>query len=227
VRFLIVDDDPAILMIVQKLLELDGHSVECCENALDAMNTLKQNKFDILITDANMPSYSGFDLIRSVRRMKSLDHMLLAMLTGRREKGDIEQALELGVSDYIVKPIDPALFIEKMQKLTHKVKQRQPGSVHGYRLKSEIRYPISLIQVTDIGVRIESPQNLAKNLVVSMDLAPLKEVGILKNQFKVIFNSPGDSDHMVISELLLLNLTPKEQEKLSQLAKTWLQKKSA
>ena len=158
-KFLIVDDDPAILKITSKFLELEGHEVECVENALDALKKLNDLSFDILITDATMPAHSGFDLIRSIRKKTDLQDLTIAMLTGRSERSDIEQALELGVQDYIVKPIEPEVFIAKMQNLVsrhRKSAKAKPQAISKAAIHTQMQVPVSVTRITDIGISIET-----------------------------------------------------------------------
>lgn len=225
-KFLVVDDDPAILKITSRLIETQGHEVECCENALDAIQTLSELTYDILITDATMPAHSGFDLIRSLKKRPELNYLSIAMLTGRSEKSDIEHALELGVQDYIVKPIDPALFVEKVVRLSERHRKKKHQKPVKSKYNSEMLVPIKIVRMTDIGVSIESPYPLSKGTVVTIDLEELKHGGILKNRFKAIFNSEsGKGRH--ITELLLLDLDEKEQVMLHRVAEKWLDKKAA
>ncbi len=226
-KFLVVDDDPAILKIAGKLLGLQGHEVVCVENALDAIQTLADLTFDILITDATMPAHSGFDLIRSIRKRPELSYLTIAMLTGRSEKSDIEQALELGVQDYIVKPIDPELFIEKMERLAEKHRKKKDQKPVKSKYNGEMTVPIQVVRLTDIGVSIESPFPLEKGTIVTMNLDELKQAGLLQNRFKAIFNSDSTNGNKVITEFILLDLSEKEQQMLAQAAKKWFGKTAA
>lgn len=220
-KILIVDDDPAILSITAKLITMLGHEVVCCENALDAIQTLGDLTYDILITDATMPAHSGFDLIRTIGKRQELSYLTIAMLTGRSEKSDIELALELGVQDYIVKPIDPQLFMDKVEKLVerHKKKKKQKPSLT--KSNGVMNVPIQILRMTDMGVSIESPYPLAKGTVVTIDLPELKDVGLKQNRFKAIFNSEATQGKPVMTELVLLDLNEAEQTLLSKVAKKW------
>lgn len=225
-KILIVDDDVAILKITRKFLELNGFEVVCCENALDAIQTLGDLTFDILITDATMPAHSGFDLIRSIRKTPELNYLSIAMLTGRSEKSDIEQAVGLGVQDYIVKPIDPDIFIDKVQKLSERHKKKKLQKPNKSKANAEMLVPVTVSRITDIGVSIESPHPLAKGTIVTIDLELLKEAGLQQNRFKSIFNTQIASNRVMI-ELLLLDITTKEQNILAQLSKSWLEKQAS
>ena len=225
-KFLIVDDDPAILKLTQKFLELNGYEVNCCDNALDAIQTLGDLSYDILITDATMPAHSGFDLIRSIKKTPELNYLSIAMLTGRSEKSDIEQAVELGVQDYIVKPIDPEVFLEKAQRLAERHRKKKDQKPNKSATNAEMLVPIQVSRITDIGVTIESPHPLAKGTIVTIDLDELKEAGLNQNRFKSIFNTEIASNKVLI-ELLLLDIDAKEQHLLAQISKTKKRPKAA
>lgn len=224
-KFLIVDDDPDILKIAEKLVALQGYGVETCDTAMAAIDKLDDFSFDILVTDATMPAHSGFDLIRTVKRNPQLNYLTVAMLTGRKAKEDILQAAELGVQDYIVKPIEPTVFIEKINRLAdqHKKKKKQKPQLTAYSMQ----VPIEINELTDIGINIKSPYPLAKGTVVTIDILELKEQGIEQNRFRAIFNSESKQAGFVNIELLLLDLDEKHQKKLSQVAKKFNSKKAA
>ena len=75
---LIVDDDPDILKIADRILAHAGHEVKVAENALGALDLLTQSEFDLLISDANMPRYSGFELVQTVRANPALNAFQIA-----------------------------------------------------------------------------------------------------------------------------------------------------
>ena len=188
-KFLVVDDDPAILKIVSRFIELSENEVDTCDNALEAIQNLADLSYDILITDATMPAYSGFDLIRSVKKNPQLDYLTVSMLTGRSDKSDIERAVKLGVQDYIVKPIEPEILLKKIQRLCeiHKKKKKQkpkPLSTNAF-----MEVPICVTRVTDLGLRVQSPYPIKKGTLVNINLDVLKEAGISKTQFKSMFHS--------------------------------------
>ena len=113
-RILVVDDDTDILKLVERVLGQVGHTVFTAEDPMRAMDLIQRVGFDLLVSDANLPHYSGFDLVQTIRHEPKYANMSIAMLTGLREKKDIERAIKAGVDDYIVKPIDPLILIQKI-----------------------------------------------------------------------------------------------------------------
>lgn len=116
-HILLVDDDADIRRLAKKILEREGFHVVTIDNGLSALDELNNNQYDLLISDANMPQYSGYDLIRALKRQPKHANLVIAMLTGRKDKADIQEAIQLGVKDYIIKPIDPMVLVKKVQKL--------------------------------------------------------------------------------------------------------------
>lgn len=163
-RILVVDDDQDILKLAKKVLEMEGHHVFTAVDALNAMDVLTQYSLDLMISDANMPQYTGFELISTVRKQEKHKNLSIIMLTGLRERKDVEKAIKAGADDYIVKPIDPLLFLQKVHAQFDK---RPPEKHPEIRLneKSSLRtthvaLKTDLDSVSELGVVIFSNQPL-------------------------------------------------------------------
>src|ERR1700743_1405189 len=96
-RILVVDDDPDILKMAESILVAAGHTVFVAEDALRAIDWLNNVSFDFLFSYAHMPQYSVFDLINTIRNNPRYENLAIAMLTGLRERKDVERALKMGV----------------------------------------------------------------------------------------------------------------------------------
>ncbi len=172
-RILVVDDDPDVLRVVEKVLALSQHEVFTAVDAVKAMDLLNASRFDLLISDANMPQFSGFELVRTVKNNKRFERMAIAMLTGLREKKDIEKAIRAGVDDYIIKPIDPMLLLEKVD---HLFKKKPPVERLHYELPPTSTYAVAqistaarIVQINELGLvlhaSVEIPESTAVNVV--------------------------------------------------------------
>lgn len=162
---LLVDDDADVRRLVKKILEKGGYSVVTVDNGLSALDDLNSHQYDLLLSDANMPQYSGFDLIRAVRRQPRHKGMSIAMLTGRREKQDIQTAIELAVDDYIVKPINPEVLLGKIEKILSDKKKIMP--VLNYAdsayvdFQAGLESPLRMTKIGLSGFTATSPQPLS------------------------------------------------------------------
>ncbi|MCB1194586.1 Flp pilus assembly complex ATPase component TadA [bacterium] len=104
VRVLVVDDDENIRLIVRTALETKGYSVADAEDAEQALISLSNNTFDLLISDIQMPGMSGVELLQRVKRQ--YPSIGIVLMTAFNESYDIKEALLDGAEEFIEKPFD-------------------------------------------------------------------------------------------------------------------------
>jgi two-component system, chemotaxis family, chemotaxis protein CheY len=121
-KFLIVDDFATMRRIVRGLFKEMGctHADEAEDGAV-ALNMLKSNKYDFVVSDINMPNMNGFELLMAIKADEALKHLPVLMVTAEARKEDIVLAAQSGASGYIVKPFTKATFEEKVQKILQKL----------------------------------------------------------------------------------------------------------
>ena len=125
-KILIVDDLKSILVTLEAILQKEGYYVSACTNSIDALDRFSIEHFDLMITDAIMPAgASGYTLISTIRGGTRNKDLPIIMLTGKREKADIERALSVGANDYIVKPIDPDILVAKVKSILSEAELKQ------------------------------------------------------------------------------------------------------
>ena len=94
-KFLIVDDFSAMRRIIRGLLkEMGCNNADEAEDGEVALNMLKQNKYDFVVSDINMPNMNGFDLLKAVKADDSLKHLPVLMVTAEARKEDIVLATD-------------------------------------------------------------------------------------------------------------------------------------
>lgn len=102
---LLVDDDPAILRIVSKVLETSGYHVRQARDGYEAMEALRESPPDFIITDWLMPKIDGLELCRMLRREPLQHYVYLIVLTGKNRTQDMVQAIAAGANDFTTKPV--------------------------------------------------------------------------------------------------------------------------
>jgi PleD family two-component response regulator len=114
---LAVDDDPFILLVVEKFLTSKGYKVVGMTDPEKAYFWAEQNKPDLVISDVAMPGVDGFTLIRNLKKNKVTGDIPLVMLTATDKVADVEKGFDSGARAYILKPIDWDRAWAKLQPL--------------------------------------------------------------------------------------------------------------
>ncbi len=108
-RILMVEDNPINQMVAQKMLEKIGLKATLATNGIEALQCLDEQSFDLVLMDCQMPEMDGFDATREIRKLeiKALDQKRLPVIamTANVMSGDRERCLEVGMDDYIGKPV--------------------------------------------------------------------------------------------------------------------------
>jgi DNA-binding response OmpR family regulator len=221
-RLLIVDDDPDILRMAEKILVHAGHEVKVAENALKAIDLLGSGPFDVMVSDANMPLYSGFELVQTVRSNPKYQGMAVAMLTGLRERKDVEKALKVGVDDYIVKPLDPMLLVQKVASL---LDGRQPATKPEIKLpldsaaaKGHIFAGVQVESISELGVVIRTQLPLKAGQAVDLQAAFFEQLGDKIPPLKVLTVEPAEKAEWFRAQLVFLGAP----ESLLQKIRRWI-----
>lgn len=187
-RILVVDDDQDILTLSEKLLR-SSYEVLTADNGRTALEILESVQVDGLLSDINMPEMNGFELLRRIKKNTKWDHLTIAMLTGVRERKDIQKAIEMGVNDYIVKPIDPMLFLKKIENLFHD-KESSKNEVHFVKIQMEspayLKTKIRIITVSEMGLSIATNNEQDVGKIIELDFALFDELGIRAPHLKVL-----------------------------------------
>jgi two-component system chemotaxis response regulator CheY len=112
---LICDDDRSTRLVVRSLVErkLGWTAAECADGAF-ALQMLVREHFDVAILDINMPNLDGVSVVRAIRRSPKLRDLPIVMLTADSREAMVRDLLALGVSDYIVKPLNAQTAIAKL-----------------------------------------------------------------------------------------------------------------
>lgn len=120
-KILLVEDYKHSQIIVTRLLKKNNfESVVVVENGLQAFEATRQQKFDLILMDMQMPVMNGFEATQKIRELIDYKDTPIIALTAFAMKGDRERCLEAGATDYIPKPIDSQEFIEKVKFYTEK-----------------------------------------------------------------------------------------------------------
>ena len=121
-RFLIVDDFSTMRRIIRGLLKEIGYTdADEAEDGVAALQKLRNSRFDMVVSDINMPNMNGFQLLAQIKQDDKLKHLPVLMVTAEARKEDIVRAAQEGAAGYIVKPLTKATLEEKVTKIMQKI----------------------------------------------------------------------------------------------------------
>ncbi|WP_447972139.1 chemotaxis response regulator CheY [Nitrospira sp. Kam-Ns4a] len=117
-KIMVVDDMSTMRRIVKNILKQLGFAnVEEAENGQEALAKMRADRFNFVVSDWNMPVMSGIELLRAIRADGELKDIPVLMVTAEAQKENIIEAVQAGVSNYIVKPFTAETLQEKMNKI--------------------------------------------------------------------------------------------------------------
>jgi DNA-binding response OmpR family regulator len=210
-RLLLVDDDYDIRELGRALLVHAGHEAHTADGAINALLLLREHQFDMLITDVNMPNHSGFDLLKMIRLEGKWPQLITVMLTGRREKRDVENAAREGVAAYIVKPLDPELFVDRIDSLLAKDTEVALPSVD-FSIVAQVAMKVEIRSVSEVGIVMKSPYQFRSGTLLPLESAIFRRIGIANPLTRVFTSQRKDGDWE--TRLTFVDLNAEDAEKV-------------
>lgn len=117
-KVLIVDDFATMRRIMKNILKQIGFTnIIEADDGTTALEELKKNSVDLIISDWNMPKMTGLELLKTVRRMEGFKTLPFLMVTAEAQKQNVIDAVQAGVSNYVVKPFTAEAISEKLKKI--------------------------------------------------------------------------------------------------------------
>ena len=115
-KIIIVDDSNSVRNFVGSILERNGYFTIKSNNGADALEKMKIEKVDLMITDLEMPKMHGFDLISNIREQKKYDNLPIIILTGRAGMKHRQTGEDLGANAFIVKPFKEKDLLQSLSE---------------------------------------------------------------------------------------------------------------
>ena len=127
-RLLVVEDEKNLNKLITKKLTSEGYTVDSCFDGLEAMDYLSMASYDGVISDVMMPRLDGFQMLQKMRQQGNSTPVLF--LTARDSIEDRVEGLDMGASDYLVKPFAFQELLARIRVLTRVKAQDTAGSTY-------------------------------------------------------------------------------------------------
>lgn len=119
---LIVEDDDAIVALLEYNLEKEGYKVRFTDNSEDAFMMIDEDLPDMVLLDWMLPGVSGVEICKQLRNREDTKTIPIIMLSARGEESDRVDGLEGGVDDYLVKPFSPRELIARINAVLRRLR---------------------------------------------------------------------------------------------------------
>ncbi|UCE59809.1 MAG: response regulator [Phycisphaerales bacterium] len=137
-RILLVEDNPINRTVVIRILEKCNHDVTTAEDGLRALALLEQQSFDLVLMDVQMPQMDGLEATRRIRADSRFCGLPIVAMTAHAMKGDRDRCLDMGMDDYLTKPVS-ALELERMIEKWAADSRKPAKVVESNALESDFR----------------------------------------------------------------------------------------
>lgn len=117
-KILVVDDDPGILAMLQLMLRLEGYDAIVCGEPQRVVDTITDEKPDLVLLDALMPGFDGIQVLEAIRARALPTPVLL--VTGNANEAYLKLAMEAGASGLLAKPFVKEELLDQLQKFLEK-----------------------------------------------------------------------------------------------------------
>jgi len=111
-RILVVDDEAQIRRVLRTTLIAGGYEVDDARDGQEALEKLRETKYDVILLDINMPDIKGTEVCRAIR---STSDVAIIMLTVRNSEADKVMALDAGADDYVTKPFSTSELLARIR----------------------------------------------------------------------------------------------------------------
>jgi two-component system alkaline phosphatase synthesis response regulator PhoP len=119
-KILLVDDEPFILTLLEQTLEEfeeKGVILLKAMNGEDALRLAQTERPDLVFLDIMMPRLSGYEVCQRIKEDADLDSIYVVLLTARGQETDRERGIDVGADEYMTKPFDPDVIIQRTQEI--------------------------------------------------------------------------------------------------------------
>lgn len=124
IKVLLVEDEPALAMIIKDTLEGKEFDISLASNGKEGLARYASIRPDVIVADVMMPEMDGFTMVKLIRRID--EHIPVLFLSARSATNDVVEGFETGGNDYLKKPFAMAELIVRIKALLHKANLRKP-----------------------------------------------------------------------------------------------------
>ena len=213
---LIVDDDEDIRKLLNKILTSAGFTVLQAASPEEGRIILAENPPHLIMTDLHMEPEDGFAFIRSIKMNKQYAHLPILVLSALNDFSSVKKAIALGVTDYVIKPLQAQMLLRKIRKaLLNKdfIKWQPP---YGLEPQMTGEFPATAVAIGETGYSLAAHFKLTPHKEIKPDISVFEEMGIneITQRSSVVVKS--HSGGLFLNDITLLGISENSAHKIRQ-----------
>jgi len=165
-KILIVDDDKAVLAMLNKVIQSNGFDADLCESGEEALAAAKEHTYSCMLLDINMNGIDGFEVLKTLRNEGN--YLPVIIISGRKEDYDTIYGLELGADDYLTKPLNPMTLGAKVKALIRRT-EGESGVGTGMLVSGPFSFNVTTLRFYKNGVEISLTSKESALIKLFMD----------------------------------------------------------
>jgi CheY-like chemotaxis protein len=221
-RLLVVEDNEINQQVAKEILEGAGLNITLANNGQEAFNAVRENEYDAVLMDVQMPVMDGYTATREIRKNGRFKELPIIAMTAHAMAGDEDKSLEAGMNGHVTKPIDPDQLFSTLQEWIKPSEKRvqvqqmeifvkDPEVVH-QALPEEQQLPETLLgfDLTDGLKRLQGNKTLYRKLLINFaadysdaanDIRTALHAEDFKHAHSLIHNLKGLAGNLAATEL--------------------------
>jgi CheY-like chemotaxis protein len=182
---LVVEDNLMTAMVMETNLEDLNHRIFLAEDGEYALQVLmKEPTIGLVITDFRMPRMDGLELLQSMKQSNELKDIPVVLCTGAGDTQTVKRAIEMGCADCLVKPINPAVLLDRVSRLLKTLKPpvKQPADIHtqfGLSSRTYLAMTETFVVQLETWIGRIAEQLSEESVCIDVDLHNLKESAVI------------------------------------------------
>ena len=227
-NILLIDDNPIDIKVISSVLEKAGFACSGFTEYKKALFWLESNTARLIFLDLQMPGVSGYEIITMLRKSPKTAKTPIIIVSGKNQTEDVMKAIQLGANDYIVKPVDPLVLQEKIQKMEnpddenfHSVDIGNEEGVCVFLLK-----PLRVISVSEFGLKAHSDYAVAEGEVLELGGLPSDFFGSEKLLLKCLSCEAKEDGKGFLMQMTYTGMTEAQRQIIRKSCRhVWIQTK--
>lgn len=219
---LIIDDDPATRLLVRRVLEGGGFRVFEAESVNEGLDAARSKAPHLVLLDLVMPNQSGFDFLEIKNKDETLSHVPVIVQSGSLDRDSIYKATALGARDYVAKPLDAKVLLQKCRKVLHDRKFLKVTFDEGQDAKVQVKAKGKIVRANEVGLMLELPISIAPQSDVKLESRLLQDLHATDCHFR---KSPrfakSPETGVYLNEIAVIGISSEATQKIREVTKKW------